>query len=373
MWELDGAMKTVVFLGAGASKAFGYPLTNALLPRIIQRIGAGSLFTDGRGRDGVRSKEDRAWFGGRLNAFLPGLEGQVAGGGELGVGVTDLLTLVDRTLSSGEARAGMAPEEVSRFRQLLERAIYEAILRKTERQTAAATRALKAFTAWLAKQASPAGVVTTNYDFAVDSQIIERVGRTDRRKWNERVGEQVDFGFAWRRTDTGELVDRPSRPTWRVHKLHGSVNWLRCPLCGQITMSLRGARGTKAFAEKADEWNTCHCDGRTRLRLHLVTPSLIRTYQDPQLLGIWQAALEELRTADRWVIVGYSLPAEDVAIRSLLLRAWDGHANSRKPRVTVVQRVNPATENTYRAFFPRERLDYRTDGLEGFLKEEAAR
>jgi hypothetical protein len=40
------------------------------------------------------------------------------------------------------------------------------------------------------------------------------------------------------------------------------------------------------------------------------------------LLEIWQTALEALREAETWYIIGYSLPPEDVAIRTILLRAY---------------------------------------------------
>lgn len=369
-------MTTAVFLGAGASKAFGHPLTTEILPCILRRADEGTLFARRSANAHARTADNLAWFRPRLRAFFPGLHDLIAKNESPGISVTDLLTLVDRALAHGEARVGMSFDEVSRFRALLEQAIYEAIMRETTRRKKPQQLALNRFAGWLESLPSPASVITTNYDMAVDSRIVGMVGRRDRRKWSDRVGEAVDFGFAWRRNDTGDLVPRPAQPRWRLYKLHGSVGWLSCPLCGQITQSVRGAIGSKAFAPTANEWNTCHCSSGARLRLHLVTPSLIRTYQDPHLLGIWQAALETLRTAAHWVIMGYSLPAEDVAIRSLLLRAWDAHALSAKPHVTVVQRKNPnekdpdkksPTEMIYRSFFPSSNLTYRTDGMEGFI------
>lgn len=364
-------MTTAVFLGAGASKAFGYPLTNELLPRILSRLDADTLF-EGANSD-AENAEDRAWFRDRLFAFLPGLADArllSPASTDLGVGITDLLTLVDRAVVHGEARAGIPPESLARFRQLLERAIYEALMRENDRRAKPSALILDSFSEWLAGLGSPASVITTNYDTAVDSRLFSFVGRGDLRKWEPRIAANMDFGFSWRSPSSGAMAARPSAAPWRLLKLHGSVNWLRCPLCGEIYVNVRGAVGTKSFTRILDEHNTCHCNDWARLRLHLVTPSLIRTYQDPQLLGIWQTALEALRTADHWVVVGYSLPAEDVAIRSLFLRAWDGHANPAKPRVTVVQRPNPTTERTYRAFFPGRSLGYETDGLDGFLKKQ---
>lgn len=366
------SVKTAVFLGAGASKAFGYPLTTELLPRLLRRLDANTLF---QGSNPPRiNARDRRWFGERLFKCLPGLEdawmaARKAGGG-LAVSITDILTLVDRAVLHGEARASMPPEELGRFRQLLERAIYESLLRDNDRRKKAGQENLDAFFGWLRRREGTVGVLTTNYDTAVDSRIFRHVCRTSGNP-EETVARAVDLGFSWRAIETGELVARPKTPRWQVFKLHGSVNWLRCPLCGQIYMNVHGAVGSKAFTVALDEHNTCHCNDWARLRLHLVTPSLVRQTNDSQLLGIWQAALEHLRTAHEWVIVGYSLPPEDVAIRTLFLRAWDGRL--KKPRVIVVQRENDVTEQVYRAFFPKRHLVYHRGGLEAFLAKRSGR
>jgi len=120
-------------------------------------------------------------------------------------------------------------------------------------------------------------------------------------------------------------------------------------------------------------YNVCWCGGL--LRSILVTPSVVRDVRDPNLLGIWAAALEDLRLADEWVFVGYSLPTEDIAIRSLLLRAW--HARRRKRlRVRVIQlesgttTVPSETYKRYRLFFPSFALketNYCRDGVENFV------
>lgn len=361
-------MKTAVFLGAGASKVFGYPLTNELLPRILAALDHDTLFR------GINSEQlnaaDRSWFRDGLYRFFPGLESakQLATPEQpLAVGVTDLLTLIDRALLVGEARAGMPPEELGRFRHLVERAIYEVLLHDNDRRKAPNLAALQRFVQWLTLQDAPVSLITTNYDTAVDQRIFEAVGRTDRRKWEARIGAEVDVGFAWRSVDDGLLVPRPAQPRWQILKLHGSVNWLRCSLCGQIYQNVGGPVGSKAFEHRLSDWNTCHCNAWARLRLHLVTPSFVRQTNDAHLLGIWQSALETLRTADRWVIVGYSLPPDDISIRSLLMRAWDGHANPRKPQVLVVQRKNTWTQSTYQAFFPPANLVYHDGGLDEFL------
>jgi hypothetical protein len=69
-----------------------------------------------------------------------------------------------------------------------------------------------------------------------------------------------------------------------------------------------------------------------------------------------------MRHAEHWVLVGNSLPPEDLGIRSLLLRAYAGA--DKPPKVTVVQ-MGAAERARYEMLFPG--CDYREDGLEAFL------
>jgi hypothetical protein len=111
--------------------------------------------------------------------------------------------------------------------------------------------------------------------------------------------------------------------------------------------------------------NTCHC-GYRPLRHVIVAPSFVRDVRDPMLREIWRNALEALRQADMWVIVGYSLPPEDVAIRSMFLRAYQGRDTAAQPQVVVVQKEEKAPELTrYRLLFPQH--SYVAGGLSGYL------
>jgi hypothetical protein len=92
---------------------------------------------------------------------------------------------------------------------------------------------------------------------------------------------------------------------------------------------------------------------------------MVRAVHDPNLLSIWQSALEALRTAAQWIIVGYSLPPQDVDIRSMLLRAYQ--ARPEPPRVRVIERgKNREVEDRYRVLFPD--LVFDAGGVEGFVR-----
>ena len=88
----------------------------------------------------------------------------------------------------------------------------------------------------------------------------------------------------------------------------------------------------------------------------IVSPSFVRDVRDPILLEIWRNALGALRRAERWFIVCYSLPPEDVAIRSMLLRAYTGRDDDKKKvEIVVVQkRANDPEQTRYTSLLPKQ-------------------
>jgi hypothetical protein len=114
---------------------------------------------------------------------------------------------------------------------------------------------------------------------------------------------------------------------------------------------------------KVDD-NTCHC-GHHPLRAVMVAPSMVRDIRDANLLSVWRVALETLRSADAWYIIGYSLPPGDIAIRSLLIRAY--HARDVSPHLEVVQH-SEATYPNYRLLFKLPKAQFHAGGLVAFLK-----
>jgi hypothetical protein len=74
-----------------------------------------------------------------------------------------------------------------------------------------------------------------------------------------------------------------------------------------------------------------------------------------------------MRTADEWIIAGYSLPPEDIAIRSILVRSYHGRRRSGAPRIRVIQLDPDKTlEDRYRLVLPSCHFEY--GGVEAFIE-----
>jgi hypothetical protein len=346
-------MRTIaIFMGAGASKPFGFPLTNELLPLIKKEIDCGTLFEDFE-----RGDKDARKLKAYLQSLLPGFD---KNGLQMPL-ITEILSLVDYSLlvSISPLRAKQA-QHLIEFRTLLEKAIFEVLWWPYDDYNVPAP--LRKLRAWLYECSSTKGqslgIISTNYDVAVETELFEEYGK-------ERVPEHFDFGFDWRDPYVSKGVPhpRPSNPDVRLYKLHGSLNWLRCDMCEHIYINVYGTIAHLGFERGTDSRNTCHCN-HSRLRHVIIAPSLIRDVRDVNLLETWKHSLELLRTADEWIIIGYSFPPEDIAIRSLFLRARQGRANA--PSITVVQKGDDVVvRSRYEMFFPDS--NYLVDGLEGFL------
>src|SRR5205085_10329013 len=124
---------------------------------------------------------------------------------------------------------------------------------------------------------------------------------------------KIDFGISWRYPFENVLYPIPGTPVYSIYKLHGSTNWLRCNVCGHIYINTY--TDIYMLEEMEGKDSQCHCSP-SRLRSHIVAPSLVRDIRDPNLMNIWKHATEALRRADEWIIIGYSLPPEDIAIKS---------------------------------------------------------
>ena len=166
-------------------------------------------------------------------------------------------------------------------------------------------------------------LITTNWDLLLDKARHPKFGT-----------ETADYGTS----GEVDIVESPSggpnqyqevRP--KLLKLHGSLSWRYCQRCQRLVIDplhhVAGERHRKA---------TCLCT--YKYSELIVTPGFVREYRNLHLLNIWRDALVKLALAAHWVFIGYSLPADDVGIRTLLLKArcvrWDVHQHH--PHVTIV-------------------------------------
>jgi NAD-dependent SIR2 family protein deacetylase len=224
---------------------------------------------------------------------------------------------------------GKTLDELRRVRQLLERALLEAIPDHEWFESEEEAR-FETFLQWLGSLTSRSskgglGIITTNYDMLSDLAAMY-VGEVEGSPgtWSfADLANKIDFGFRWVRSDRikEEFFSRPEHPRVCLYKLHGSTNWLRCPLCENLYIDPNGPIAWVARKGMSTAHNQCHCS-ETRLEAQMVSPSFVREFREPNLIATWKNALGFLRQSSRWIIMGFALFSPERLARKSAARRY---------------------------------------------------
>ena len=128
----------------------------------------------------------------------------------------------------------------------------------------------------------------------------------------------------------------------KVLKLHGSANWLICSKseCNQIEILPVKALG--------DLYNKPCPKCRDKMIPLIVPPTWNKRLDPPYLVKAWSNAFNELKSAQKIKIIGYSLPQTDIYFRDFLTLALKDNIALRK---IIVFDPNPDIGKRYTEFF----------------------
>ena len=370
-----------VFVGAGASCHFGVPPANQLASSIV--------------RDVVFQKEQRLLHDLRdvygdplrdvLRRFLLHAYPAIGRYWEDQPTVTDILSVIDYSLATETALPFDGTDgsifDMHEVRRALEHCIIELIDRTSEIVTKSHDDSLRRISNAVAEwsETNTVTLISTNYD-----TIFDRCWYTMEfeHEYDDCPVPDTDLGtpFRTRFGTSGNLVTRNTTARKRLYKLHGSLNWLKCPACEHLYVA-PVQECLSQFAEQTYgilELNDCHC-GHAPLRPLIVSPSYVRDVRDTSIREIWRSAQEALRLSDVWIFAGYSLPAEDVAIRSLINRAHMSVSDVRSRRTVHVYDISKPAANAaysvvdarYRTFLENTNtvVRYHGNGMEQFMQD----
>lgn len=165
--------------------------------------------------------------------------------------------------------------------------------------------------------------LTTNYDILIDNALSKLIDR------NIPLDYLIEFENFNRVNDWR----RPSRNANKLFKLHGSLNWLFCPTCNNITLTPLEKGISRLFTNIGDA--ICP-DCETLYTPILIPPTFFKNMGNVFIQQIWNKAEQELRKVDHVIFCGYSFPDADVHIKYLLKRI---QTNREMPmRFTVINR-----------------------------------
>ncbi len=152
-------------------------------------------------------------------------------------------------------------------------------------------------------------------------------------------------------------------PAVPVVKIHGSINWLYCDNCRRLywfpakdgaTVAMQlitreeGRRLKLAGLHNCARWHCMHCTD-VALTTRIATFSYLKALDFPMFERSWSAAERLLRQADKWIFIGYSLPAADYEFKHLLKRVQLSRPAPPK-FVVITGGTRKSTDQTYRNY-----------------------
>jgi hypothetical protein len=169
---------------------------------------------------------------------------------------------------------------------------------------------------------SRVAVVTLNYDLLVESaaETLERGGDSDggaRLRYMDLV--KFDLPRVRNRRQSGAMAfGHDFKPSFKLVKLHGSLNWAHHSDGGEEVWDSEGVDFFESQERKT--WGDVKAELRD-LQPLIVPPSTGKTRLLTRnwIRAWWVDAAEAIRNARALYVIGYSLPMSDVAVRLLLM------------------------------------------------------
>ena len=325
--------KTAIFLGAGASAAEGAPVQNALFKEYFS---SKNIHKQPEIYD-VLGQFFRRIFNINLTGPLKNITFPTF---EEALGVLDLSEMRRESLRgfdfAGAAPPGDQPQppgnqpqaygnRVQLIRYYLTLAMAKAIddglrnqgKQKRNRKNQQAPHRLLVDN--LGKQGLLANTIfiSTNYDILIDTAL----------------DMNLDYGveFAGQHRFGGRETAGPNAV--RLFKIHGSLNWLYCPVCN----NLNGYEAKAVLSLLYPDKSITRCEFCSSVMTPVIVPPTF--YKDMSrvfLSSIWNRAENALREVDHVIFCGYSLPDADMHIKYLLKRIQTNRRELKSVRFTLV-------------------------------------
>ncbi|AQS59502.1 SIR2 family protein [Desulforamulus ferrireducens] len=153
-------------------------------------------------------------------------------------------------------------------------------------------------------------IISFNYELLMDYALRDLKGAT--ANWSIRDGYGIPCQDITHHKHHKNDNGQPSNV--HLYKLHGSLNWLFCPQCGQLySYDHSDEKGhSRIISGMANliKCSTEHCC--KHLSRVIIPPTLMKNYQSiPFIPDLWRQARGKLAQATEIIVIGYSFPPTD--------------------------------------------------------------
>lgn len=307
------------------------------------------------------------------------------------INITDLYTLLDKAILNREQFRGYNCDDLLKLKRILDGCIiyvFDSLLTNPQNK-----EYISKFCEYLTKSKTSSklslesdnlSIISLNWDILLDSTLY--------RAFKESNKLIIDYGcrvipFWGTGFPPAHLFRHKGIYSFKLLKLHGSMNWLHCPSCGRVfaaqeeKISLFDLFGDIKCRLCLKELNE-----EAKLNSLLITPTFIKNLENSQIKQVWQQAKQEIRRATKIIFLGYSFPESDYEIRYLfkknikkdckivvVLSGEDDintHAMPQSEREVYERSLPP---NRYKNFFDNTKVNFFFDGVVNYIDKLSKR
>jgi hypothetical protein len=211
-------------------------------------------------------------------------------------------------------------------------------------------------------------VFSFNYDILIDNALGQQSKLTD-------SGYSMRFDYSLSGDNRTETRDSyPSQV--KLFKLHGSLNWLRCPECGRNLLLLyqrsidelwRQIKRASSFSTSPpyytddEDYLTIRCPKCERAaekpRMIIVPPAGMKDYIDTDIRHLWRAARYAGSKLERIIVIGYRFSEMDYELEVLLRKMIADRTLARNTKVTIWNRDPKPAGQRFSRIFGKENIE----------------
>lgn len=164
--------------------------------------------------------------------------------------------------------------------------------------------------------------ISANYDINIDNTIASL--------YKQKNAIMLDYGVKFTNFDKIEGWKPPKEPSIKLYKIHGSLNWLYCPICNNITLTPYEG-GVMRLIYNIDEAKCLECNQTTVPMI--IPPTYFKNMSNVFISTVWNEVEKSLRQSDILIFCGYSFSDADIHIKYMIKRV---QTSRKKPPLKIM-------------------------------------
>ena len=165
--------------------------------------------------------------------------------------------------------------------------------------------------------------ISANYDIHIDNTIASLYSEKKHRI-------MLDYGIDFTNFNIEDEWRKPVEPSVKLYKIHGSLNWLYCPICNSLTLTPYEG-GVMRLLYNMKEAKCLEC-GEITVPI-IIPPTYFKNMSNVFISTVWREVEKTLRKSDVLIFCGYSFPDADIHIKYMLKRV---QSSRKKPPLKIM-------------------------------------